>query len=652
MPELNWVGKDKVITHHLDVPYRVLDRQYSYDEHGQHDADNGSQNMIIHGDNLEALKALLPRYEGKVDCIYIDPPYNTGNENWVYNDNVNDPQIKKWLGEVVGKEGEDLSRHDKWLCMMYPRLRLLHRLLAPTGSIFISIDDWEAASLRLMCDEIFGTRCFVADISWQRTYSTRNDSKGIPAEVEHLFVFSKQPGWNPNKLERTAEMDDKYSNPDGDRTAWTSSDAFAPGAATHQGMVYAIQHPFTGAMIYPGTGNCWRYEQPEMFRIFSGWTAYELKDLDDAAERARVCGVPADEVKPGVLGLVLAKPLEEAQADAHAVYERGQWPRFYFTKGGEGGVRRKTYLDSVGGLLPTNFWPYEVAGHTDEAKKEIRAIFDGRVAFDTPKPTRLIERILKIATKPGDIVLDSFAGSGTTGHAVLNVNKADKGERSFILVELGDYADSVTAERVRRAITGYKGESEESITLYEHKLTLAAMKKADGLLAEANKIYQEAQGKYTKVSRPKITTKVTGKSGSSYLQVVATQSHDHDVSGTGGDFSFYELGEPLLIEGDLNPDVPLERVREYVWFTETGQPFSNPTSAHPYFLGRHEDASFFFVFEPDRVTSLDRGYLASIPPGCAASSYVIYADTCLLSDKELRSLNITFKKIPRDITRL
>lgn len=259
---------------------------------------------------------------------------------------------------------------------------------------------------------------------------------------------------------------------------------------------------------------------------------------------------------------------------------------------------------------------------------------------------------MKIATKPGDIVLDSFAGSGTTGHAVLNVNKSDKGERSFILVELGDYADSVTAERVRRAITGYKGESEESITLYEHKLTLTAMKKADGLLAEANKIYQEAQGKYTKVSRPKITTKVTGKSGSSYLQVVATQSHDHDVSGTGGDFSFYELGAPLLVEGDLNPNVPLERVREYVWFTETGQPFSNPPSAHPYFLGRYEDASLFFVYEPDRVTSLDRGYLASIPIECAASSYVIYADTCLLSDEELRSLNITFKKIPRDITRL
>ena len=467
-----------------------------------------------------------------------------------------------------------------------------------------------------------------------------------------MLVFSKQPGWNPNKLERTADMDSIYKNPDNDSGAWTSDNPFAPGAATHQGMVYAIQHPFTGELIYPTVNNHWRYGQERLLPIFSEWTEYELRDINDAEKRAELCGISTDEVRPGVKALMLVKPFEEARADAQAVYERGQWPRFYFTKGGEGGVRRKTYLDSVGGLLPTNFWSYEVAGHTDEAKKEIRAIFDGRVAFDTPKPTRLIERILKIATKPGDVVLDSFAGSGTTGHAVLNVNKSDKGERSFILVELGDYADSVTAERVRRAITEYKGESEESITLYEHKLTLAAMKKADGLLAEANKIYEEAQGKYTKVSRPKIVTKVTGKSGSSYLQVVATQSHDHDVSGTGGDFSFYELGAPLLVEGDLNPDVPLERVREYVWFTETGQPFSNPTSAHPYFLGRHEDASLFFVFEPDRVTSLDRDYLASIPIECAASSYVIYADTCLLSDEELRSLNITFKKIPRDITRL
>ena len=653
MPELNWVGKDKVITHHLDVPYRVLDRQYSYDEHGQHQEDNGSQNMIIHGDNLEALKALLPRYEGKVDCVYIDPPYNTGNEGWVYNDAVNDPRIKKWLGEVVGKEGEDLSRHDKWLCMMYPRLRLLQRLLAPTGAIFVSIDDNEAAHLKAMCDEIFGARCFVADISWQRTYSTRNDSKGIPAEVEHLFVFSKQPGWNPNKLERTAEMDDKYSNPDGDRTAWTSSDAFAPGAATHQGMVYAIQHPFTGELVYPARGRCWTFEQAEVLRILSGWTDYELRDLDDADERARVCGVATDEVKPGVLGIVLAKPLDQARADAQAVYERGQWPRFYFTKGGQGGVRRKTYLDSVGGALPTNFWSYEVAGHTDEAKKEIRAIFDGRVAFDTPKPTRLIERILAVATDENSLVLDSFAGSGTTAHALLNLNKADGGNRRFILVELGDYAGSVTAERVRRTITGYKDVREEQVVLFDHKLTLATLKKGADLVAEATTVYQEALDQdYSKVSRPKVVTQVSGKSATASVQVAATRIHNHDVSGTGGDFSFYELGPALLVDGLINPDIDVSKVREYVWFTETGQAFSSSSSAHPYFLGRYDDASFFFVFEPDRVTSLDRDYLASIPPECAASSYVIYADTCLLSDEELRSLNITFKKIPRDITRL
>ena len=170
MPTLEWIGKDKVVNHHQEVPYRVLERQYSYDEAGQHAEDNGSENMIIHGDNLEALKALLPRYEGKVKCIYIDPPSNTGNEGWVYNDNVNDPKIKKWLGEVVGKEGEDLSRHDKWLCMMYPRLKLLQRLLAEDGVIFISIDDNELYNLKSICDEIFGLSCFVSNISWQRTY--------------------------------------------------------------------------------------------------------------------------------------------------------------------------------------------------------------------------------------------------------------------------------------------------------------------------------------------------------------------------------------------------------------------------------------------------------------------------------------------------
>lgn len=463
MPTLEWIGKSKVVNHHLDVPYCVLERKYSYDAEGQHEADNGSENMIIHGDNLTALKSLLPRFEGKVKCIYIDPPYNTGNENWVYNDNVNDPRIREWLNKVVGKEGEDLSRHDKWLCMMYPRLRLLQKLLADDGVIFISIDDNELYNLKFICDEIFSSSCFVANISWQRTYSMRNDSKGIPAEVEHILVYSKNLDWNPKKLPRTESMDANYKNPDNDpQGPWQNTSAYAPGASTHQGMVYAIQHPFTGKMLYPSNGACWRYSQDIMLEHMNGWTQYELSELDDASERAKVCGISEKAIRSGVKAIILSKPLETAKNEAKIVFERGQWPRFFFTQGGKGGIRRKTYLENVGGKPATNFWSFNDVGHTDEAAKTLRSIFNGIATFDTPKPTRLIERILQIASDKDSLILDSFAGSGTTAHAVLNMNKADGGKRRFILIEMEDYADSITAERVKRVIKGY-GEGKKAV---------------------------------------------------------------------------------------------------------------------------------------------------------------------------------------------
>ena len=576
MPTLNWIGKDKVVNHHLDVPFRTLERQYTFAPSGQDDG-----NMIIHGDNLEALKALLPQYEGRIRLIYIDPPYNTGNEGWVYNDNVNDPRIRKWLGQVVGKEGEDLSRHDKWLCMMYPRLRLLQKLLAEESVIFISIDDTEYASLKQICDEIFGSNCFVSNIAWQRTYSTRNDSKGIVNEVEHVLCYSKQPNWNPNKLPRTAEMDSKYKNPDNDVALWRTDNAFAPGAATHQGMVYAIQHPFTGELLYPANGSCWRYQQDTMLEIMSGWTQYELRDIQDCEQRAIVCGVSADAVRADVKAIMLSKPIEEARSDAEKIMKRGQWPRFFFTKGGKGGIARKTYLENVGGRLPTNFWPFSETGHTDEAKKEMLSIFDGRATFDTPKPVRLIEFILKIASDPETIVLDSFAGSGTTAHAVLNMNRADGGHRKFILVEMGDYADSITAERVRRVIKGY-GE---------------------------------------------------GKSA---------------VSGTGGSFSYYELGAPLFVDGFLNPDVPIADIRFYVYYSETHESIPALKEDDPYLLGVQDDTAYYFCYEKDGATALNDTLLGRLKT--KAERYVIYADTCALSDEELKHWNITYKKIPRDIT--
>ena len=585
MPTLDWIGKDKVINHHMDVPYRVLNRVYSYDLNGRHSEDNGSENKIIHGDNLEALKSLLPEYAGRIKCIYIDPPYNTGNENWIYNDNVNDPKIKKWLGEVVGKEGEDLSRHDKWLCMMYPRLRLLHKLLAKDGAIFISIDDNELYSLKMVCDEIFGRNCFVADISWQRTYSTRNDSKGIVSEVEHILVYSGQPGWNPKKLPRTEEMDSKYKNPDHDIAMWRSDNAYAPGAATHQGMVYAIQHPFTGELLYPSNGSCWRYQQDTMLEIMCGWCEYELKEIDDAERRAAICGVAKAEVRQGVQAIVLSESLEVSSAKAKMIYDKGPWPRFFFSKGGKGGIARKTYLESVGGKPPTNYWSYENVGHTDEAAKTLRAIFNGRAAFETPKPYRLVERILQIAADENSIILDSFAGSGTTAHAVLNMNKADGGNRRFILIEMQDYADSITAERVKRVIHGY-GE---------------------------------------------------GKSA---------------VEGTGGNFCFYELGERLMLEnGALNPDMDVQNIRNYIWYTETKKSLPDiELDDNKYFLAVDGDVAYYFCYEKDTVTTLDRTFLRAIRT--KAERYIIYANQCAISDKELQKHNITFKKIPRDIISL
>ena len=584
MPTLEWIGKNKVVNHHQEVPFRVLERQYSFDEQGQHTENNGSENMIIHGDNLEALKALLPQYEGKVKCIYIDPPYNTGNEGWCYNDNVSDPRIQKWLGEVVGKEGEDLTRHDKWLCMMYPRLMLLQKLLADDGVIFISIDGNELYNLKAICDEIFGASCYVSDIAWQRTYSTRNDSKGIVNEVEHLLVYSKVPGWNPNKLPRTEEMNARYSNPDNDVCAWKSTDAFAPGASTHQGMVYAIQNPFTGVLLYPSNGRHWSLGQDQMFEIMSQWGEYELREIDDVQKRASICGVSEEQVKSSVKAIMLSDNLENAAQKASAIYNRGQWPLFYFGQDGKGGIRRKTYLNTVGGRIPTNFWPFSETGHTDEAKKEMLAIFDGKATFDTPKPHRLIEFVLKVAGTKDTLILDSFAGSGTTAHAVLNMNKADGGHRKFILVEMGDYADTITAERVKRVIHGY-GEGKNA------------------------------------------------------------------VEGTGGSFSYYELGEPLLLpSGNLNEKVGTEKIRDYIWYTETKKPLPDHKNSNPYFLGENNSTAYYFFYEPQKVCVLNYDFVATIPE--KAEGYIIYADRCTLSEQELQQLGITFKKIPRDIVRV
>ena len=426
-----------------------------------------SENLYIEGDNLEVLKLLQETYLGKIKMIYIDPPYNTGHD-FVYEDDFSQ-SIEDYMifsgqlddeGNKLFLNSESNGRfHTDWLNMMYPRLRLAKDLLSEDGVIFISIDDGEESNLIKMCEEIFGAACFVANISWQRTYSTRNDSKGVVNEVEHLIAFSKQPEWSPKKLPRTEEMNAIYKNPDNDARPWTSSSVTAPGAATHQGMVYAIQHPFSGEMMYPTVGRCWSLGQGQMLENLQKWCDYKLADLNDEAQRAAVCGIQTHEVRKGVQGIILAESIEQSRTKAQEVMDRGNWPYFYFTNGGKGGIRRKTYLDDMGGRLPTNFWPWSETGHTDEAKKEVKQLFDGNIPFDTPKPTRLISRIIDIATDQDSIILDFFSGSATTAHSAFKANKEDDGNRRFILVQLPEASKSsqydtlcdIGKDRIRRA---------------------------------------------------------------------------------------------------------------------------------------------------------------------------------------------------------
>ena len=530
MPTLEWIGKSKVINHHQDVPFRVLERKYSFDENGQTDADNGSENMIIRGDNLEALKALLPRYEGRVKCIYIDPPYNTGNEGWVYNDNVNDPKIKKWLGEVVGKEGEDLTRHDKWLCMMYPRLKLLQKLLADDGVIFISIDEIEHRYLELVMDEIFGSANRIDTFVWQNNYGGGAKSNYVVHLHEYVLCFAKNIS-TVGKIELPPDENIlKYYKYKDEKFDTRGPYRLQPLATTSMDDRPNLRYPL----------------------FYEGHEVWPAKQWFWSKERAL-----------------------EAQANDELVFSE---------KNGKWTVNYKQYLNGADGTQRKSK-PYSIITgiYTQAGTKAIKEIMGSGKAFDFPKPPELIMYFIQMITGEDDIILDSFAGSGTTAHAVLNMNKADGGHRKFILVEMMDYADSITAERVKRVIKGY-GEGKNA------------------------------------------------------------------VEGTGGNFSFYDLGEPLLVGDCLNEAVAPEKIREYIWFMETKQPYAPPSGGNPYYLGQHNSTGYYFYYEPQRVTVLDYTFLATITE--KTSGTIIYADRCSIAEDKLAQMGIVFKKIPRDISRL
>jgi adenine-specific DNA-methyltransferase len=410
MPTLQFKGKTFVQNHHLAVKYHQLvpKKELSLiDKISLHD------NLIIQGDNLKALKALLPTYAGKIKCIYIDPPYNTGNEGWVYNDNVNSPMIKEWLGKVVDKE--DMTKHDKWLCLMMPRLKLLRELLSDDGVIFISCDDNEQHRLRGLLDEIFGELNFIQNIIWQKKYTQSNDAKYFSDNHDFIICYAKnkvdgevKEGFKLNLLTRTEEQDSGYKNPDNDhRGVWMSQPIQVKTPS--EAYIYPIKNK-VGKEFMPPKGRSWQFSKDRFNEL----------------------------VKEN---------------------------RIWFGEDGSNVPRIKKFLTEVkDGVIPRPIWLYSEVGSNDDAKRIIKDIFpESEEPFGTPKPVSLIKRIIELSTNKNDIILDSFSGSGTSAHAVLELNKEDGGNRKFILVEQEDYANTITAERVRRVIKGVKTAKNENL---------------------------------------------------------------------------------------------------------------------------------------------------------------------------------------------
>ena len=536
MPTLDWIGKKAVINHHRQVPYRLLKCDPNLSA-----GDPESGNLLVQGDNLLALKALLPYYAGKVKCIYIDPPYNTGNEKWIYNDAVNSPEMQRWLGKVVGAEAEDLSRHDKWLCMMYPRLSLLKDFLTQDGAIFVSIDDVELHNLRSVMDEVFGPRNFVAILAWQKRVSPANDAQYFSSDHEYVVVYARsKTDWHPHRLKRSAGQLRNYRNPDNDpRGPWNSVTYTCNKSIEERPNLYhGVMNPNTGETIFPRKTAVWKY------------------DAETHQEHVR-----RNQLYWGSTG-------------------RARMPRL------------KAFLSEMRDVVPRSVLLYNEYGHTQEARTELLEII-AEAPFTTPKPVRLLRRILEIGSDSSSLILDSFTGSGTTGHAVLAMNKDDGGHRRFILVEMDEaICRSITAQRLKHAVEGY---------------------------------------------------------------TAGTTSDKAPVEGLGGGFRYCTLGEPLFDEtGNIREHVKFPELAAHVFFTETGSPIPKQASGKTPFLDIYEGKAVYLLFNGVMGDKSVRGgnvltneILRRLPPH--KGTKVVYGEGCRLGAARLKREGIVFRQIPYEV---
>ena len=521
MPSLNWIGKEKIVNHDKEVPFRLLRKNKKFSL-------GNSENLILEGDNLEALKALMPFYYGKIKCIYIDPPYNTGNEKWVYNDKVNSPKIKEWFKKVVGPEGEDLTRHDKWLCMMYPRLKLLKDLLSNDGVIFVSIDDNEHCYLRQIMDDIFEGR--VDFMVWRKSgddrYGKMKNTTTFRKDHEYILVAYKKD-IKLNKLIEKPNFQNEYSNPDNDPRG-----PYKAGSISRREEASNPNHENFYTVISP--------KGRKITRQFD----FSKKDFD-----------------------LLDKD-----------------KRIYWGKDNDSIPQQKIFLNESRSITP-----YSVLlnhGSTYSGKMELENLFGNSNLFPNPKPSSLIRTLIQLATSKDSFILDSFAGSGTTAHAVLDLNKEDGGNRKFILVELEkNIAKNITAERVKRVARGYS--------------------------------YKTGKGKTV------------------------------NVPGLGGGFEYVELGEPLFDkDGMISKAVSFENMARYVYFTETRTTLEKKNIKGNY-LGEFSSSHYFLLFNGINNNVLDRKFLNELKGKDGRK--IVYADKCLLDEEVLEKHQIVFKQIPYQV---
>jgi adenine-specific DNA-methyltransferase len=589
MTELNFKGKEFVYNHHLSVPIRPLEM------HGDKGIGDPSLdgNLIIQGDNLHALKALLPMYVGKVDCIFIDPPYNTGNEGWAYNDNVNAPMIKEWLeANPIGID--DGLRHDKWCAMMWPRLKLLHELLAEDGSFWMTLDDNEAHRGKLLLDEIFGEDNFVGDVSWKHTAQSKNDEKHFSRNKNTLIVYRKSETCRPFRFERTEEDNKNYSNPDRDNKGpWRSGDVRSP--SLRETLRYDLTTP-SGKIITPPE-NGWRWSQEVLEEKLA---TREITFVDDETR-----------------------------------------------------ILRKIYLRHQTGRTPENLWSGDRFGNTRGASRQLSDIF-GDDPFETKKPIELIQRVMEAAALSDGIILDSFAGSGTTAHAVLEANKRDGGNRRFILVEMEDYADRLTAERVRRVINGYDFQGTQKTELLREKLSWSKIDKADKLRDQVAAIENLHSHEFDKIAKAV---------KDDHLVVTGEKKVANRAEGLGGSFTYCTLGDPIELDAILTgKSLPeWEALGRILFHMATSQPLdAGAVDKGRFYLGSHAGSQVWLIYKPDLdwlkspEAALNLSFARTVAEGAPEDRHIVFAPTRHVSQKMLadQALPVEFAPLPFALYRL